>query len=120
MSNETLLAELQKAKLLSEAAVNKLKRDALLSGQSVEALIAGQRLLDDRKVAELKSVVLGVPYKKIDPKDVDKAVFDFIPEETARTYAAVPIFKKDNLLIIGMVNPDDAKAQDALKFIGRR
>ncbi|OGY99002.1 MAG: hypothetical protein A2945_04120 [Candidatus Liptonbacteria bacterium RIFCSPLOWO2_01_FULL_52_25] len=120
MTNETLLAELQKAKFLSAAAATKLTRDMLLSGESVEAIIANQRLLDDRKVAELKSAVLGVPYKKIDPKDIDKAVLDFIPEETARTYAAVPISKKDNLLVIGMVHPDDQKAQDALKFIGRR
>jgi type IV pilus assembly protein PilB len=120
MTNETLLAELQKAKLLSETAVNKLKRDALLSGQSVEAILSNQRLVDDRKVAELKSAILKVPYKKVDAKDIDKSILDFISEETARTYAAVPLSKKDNLLVIGMVNPDDTKAQDALKFIGRR
>ncbi len=120
MSNEDLIKEIQKGKLLSEEVVTKLKRDMLLSGQSVEALISSQRLLDDEKIAQLKSAVLRVPYKKLDLAAIDKKLFDVIPEEVARTYATVPISQKDNLLILGMLHPDDVKAQDALKFLARR
>ncbi len=120
MTNEELLKEIQKAKLLDEDKVAKLRRDALLSGQSIEELVWSQRLIDDRKLAELKSTLLGVPYKKLDVTKIDKSLFDFLPEETAHTYQAIPISKKDNLLVIGMVHPDDQKAQDALKFLGTR
>ncbi|MDO8536846.1 MAG: ATPase, T2SS/T4P/T4SS family [bacterium] len=120
MSNDDLLKEIQKSGLLNDAALNKLKKDTLLSGQSVEAIISNQRLIEDRKIAELKSTALKVPYKKIDPATIDKSLLEIIPEETARTYAAVPISKQDKLLVVGMVHPDDPKAQDALKFIGRR
>ncbi|HUZ93044.1 MAG TPA: GspE/PulE family protein [Candidatus Paceibacterota bacterium] len=120
MSNDQLLQEIQNAGLLDATALAKLKRDALLSGQAVEALISNQRLLDDKKIAELKSAALKIPYKKLDVATIPKELFDIIPEEVARTYAAVPIAKQENLLVIGMVHPDDAKAQDALKFIGRR
>src|SRR5438876_1152211 len=120
MTDDQLLKEIQKAKLLDETAANKLRRELLLSGKSLEALISLEGLLDDRKVAELKSAVLKVPYKKIDPAAVDQALLQVIPEETAWTYRVAPISKKDNLFIVGMVSPDDAKAQDALKFLARR
>src|SRR5258708_2311921 len=45
---------------------------------------------------------------------------NFLPEETARTYQAVPISLQDNLFVVGMLHPDDAKSQDALKFIARQ
>jgi type IV pilus assembly protein PilB len=120
MTDEEILKEIQKARLLDEATVARLRRDSILSNQSVQALIANQRLVDDRKLAELKSAVLKVPYKEIDAESVDTKLFDLIPEETARTYGSVPISKKDNLLVVGMVDPDDTKAQEALKFIARR
>ncbi len=120
MSDDELLKAIQKSKLLDETAVNKLRRESLLSGRGAEVLISSERLVDDRKVAEIKSSILKVPYKKIDAETLDTSLFETIPEETARTYQTIPISKKDNLLVIGMVNPDDAKAQDALKFLARR
>lgn len=120
MSNEELLKIIQKAGLLDESAVNKLRRETLLSGQSLEAIIARTRSVDDRKLAELKSATLKVPYKKVDVDNLDDSILEVVPEETARTYEMVPIEKRDNLLVVGMVNPDDTKAQSALKFIARR
>lgn len=120
MSSDDLLKEVQKAGLLNEAAVNKLKRESILSGKPVESLIANQRLIDDRKVAELKSAILKIPYKKVDAATVNEDTLKLVPEETARTYLVAPIEKRDNLLVVGMVNPDDTKAQEAVKFIARR
>ncbi len=120
MSSEDLLKEIQKAGLLDEDVVTKLKRESLLSGKSVEQLIANQRLVDDRKVAEVKSAALKIPYKKVDAESLASETLELIPEETARTYEVAPLEKKENLLVVGMVNPDDTKAQEAVKFIARR
>ncbi len=120
MTNEQLLEEFQKQGLLNQEAVNKLKQEALLSGRSAEELIYTKRLIDDTKVARIKSELLKVPYQKIDKDHFDDALLQLIPEETARTYGAIPITKKDNLLVVGMLHPDDPKSQEALKFIARR
>ncbi len=53
----------------------RLKRDALVAGESVEAIIAKQRSVDDVKIAELKSALLKVPYKKVSPADVNDEAF---------------------------------------------
>ncbi len=120
MTNDELLKQIQKAKLLDEGAVSKLRRDSLLSGQTVESLIFRRRLIDDTKLATLKSSLLKVPYRKVSAKAVDSGLFEIISEETARTYGVVPIEKKGDMLIVGMLQPDDTKAQEALKFVGGR
>jgi type IV pilus assembly protein PilB len=120
MTSDELLQQMVAKGLMDDALMNRVKRDSLITGESVEAVIAKQRLVDDGKIAELKSALLGIPYKKIAPEDIDEKVLAIIPEDTARTYQAIPIAYQDNLLVIGMVHPDNDKAQDALKFIARK
>ncbi|MEK7195199.1 MAG: GspE/PulE family protein [Patescibacteria group bacterium] len=119
MTNEDLIKLIEKNNLLKGESISKLKRETLLSGRSAESIISGQRLIDTRKLSELKSSALGVPYKRVNLDDISEDVLGLVPEETATTYEAAPLGKKDNLMIVGMINPDDAKAQDALKFIAR-
>src|SRR5271154_2018079 len=121
MNDEQLLAQLQSQGLLDAAAATRLKRDALMADEPIESLIWKQHLVDDAKVAEFKSGVLKVPYRKIDTATLDPKLFSMIPEETARSYGAVPLsFDENNLLVIGMVHPDDQKSQEAVKFIARQ
>jgi type IV pilus assembly protein PilB len=120
MTNDQLLQELQNRKLIREDVATKLRREAVVSGKSVEELAFERRIVDDQKIAEAKSQVLGVPYKKIDAAQIDEAVLQLIPEETVRTYAVVPLSKENDVFVVGMVHPDDVKAQEALRFIASR
>ncbi len=105
--------------MITDAIVTRLKRDAIVSGESPEDIIGRERIVPSEQMAALKSELLKVPYKKIDPEGLTESLMGLVPEETARTYHAVPISMQDGLLIIGMLHPDDTKAQDALKFIAR-
>lgn len=120
MTGEELLQQLQARNLVTAAIGNRLRRDSLVGGDSIESLIWRERLIPDEQLAQLKSELAKVPYKKVEPAAVDTKLFELVPEDTARTYECIPISLDDNLLIVGMVHPDDAKAQDALKFVARR
>ncbi len=120
MNDDQFLELLEKNRLIEENSKIKLKRDALLSGRSIEQLLYERHLVDDAKVAELKSQIQGVPYLKIEAENLSEDLLKTIPEETVRTYGVAPIEKNGELLVVGMLHPDDSKAQDALKFIARR
>ena len=120
MTDEQLLPALQNQGLLDATGVARLRREALIADEPAEALIWKQRLIPDDKVAEVKSAILNTPYKKVEPETVDQKLFQLVPEDIARSYAMVPISLEDNLFIIGMVHPDDPKAQEAVKFIARQ
>jgi len=115
-----LLQELVKQNLISEEAAKKLLNEASLVKRGIEDLIYERRLIDEEKLASAKSQILKVPYKKIKVEEIPEDVLKLIPEETVRNYKAVPVSQSGDTLIVGMLNPDDPKAQDALKFIARQ
>lgn len=120
MTDDQLLQELGSRRLIDETMTNKLRREVLISGRSAEQLIYERRLIDDGKIAELKSQLLNVPYQKIRFDTLESGLLDLVPEETVRTYGIAPISKQGDVLVVGMLHPDDAKAQEALKFIAHR
>lgn len=120
MTNEQIIQLVQSSGLLSPPQIERLKRDNLLSGRSIETILSEDKILDDEKLAGLKSQVLKVPYQKVDLNKVDPKLFQIVPEETARTYQVCPIYKEGNMLVVGMVSPDDLKAQEAMRFIARQ
>src|ERR1022692_3264438 len=117
MLDDQLLKELQAQGLMDDAMANRLRRDALIASEPIESIIWRQRLVDPAKIAEIKSTALKVPYQPVDPAKIDAKLLTMIPEDTARTYATIPLSFENGLLVVGMVNPDDTKAQDAIKFV---
>jgi len=120
VDNKLFLQELIKQGLLTDRAAEKLAAEVVLVKRNIDDLIYERRLVDEEKLLNIKSKILGVPYKKIKPEEIEDDVLNLIPEETARNYRVVPISRSGSLLIVGMVNPDDSKAQEAIKFIAKQ
>jgi len=63
----------------------------------------------------------GMPYKVLPATNpVEKDALQLIPEESAKHYKFIPISVKDGALEVGIVDPDNIEAQDALQFISTR
>lgn len=120
MTSSQIIDLLRAKNVLDAAALEKLERETALSGRSAEELIHEWHLLEDGVVAEAKAVALGIPYQAIDPSTLSADVLALVPEDTAKNYGIIPLEKRERLLIAGMVNPDDPKAQEALKFVASR
>ncbi len=120
MENKILLQELVKQNLIREDISKKLLQEAALIRRNVEDLIYERRLVDEEKLADIKSRLLGVPYKKVKAEEISDDALKFISEDAVRNYKVVPINRTEEMLIVGMLNPDDSNAQDALKFISKQ
>jgi type IV pilus assembly protein PilB len=120
MENKVLLQELVKQNLIRDDVSKKLLQEAALIRRPVEDLIYERRLVDEEKTADIKSRLLGVPYKKVKVEEISDDVLKLVSEEAVRNYKIVPINKTGEMLVIGMLNPDDSNAQDALKFIAKQ
>ncbi len=120
MDSQILLKALTDKNLITQEVSEKILRESFLSQKSVEEIIFNKRLVDDSEVAKAKSQVLKVPFKQFKAETIGKDILQYISEETARTYKVVPLSKTNDMLVVGMVNPDDQKAQDALKFTAKQ
>lgn len=61
-----------------------------------------------------------IPLKKLDDTKIPFEVLKYVPLESALNYLFIPVSVKDGVLEVGMVNPDDPEARDALQFIASK
>ncbi|MBI2013267.1 MAG: type II/IV secretion system protein [Candidatus Colwellbacteria bacterium] len=119
MEDKNLLDALVNQGLLSRELAAKLSVEANSLGKSVESLIYEKRAVDEVSVAKAKGSALGIPYKHIDPDTIPEDAVKLISLDTIQNYGVVPISKQGNMLVVGMLNPDEVRAQEALRFIAK-
>jgi type IV pilus assembly protein PilB len=73
--------------------------------------------LNDSQIMEAKGNFMNVPVRNLDSASVPFEILEHIPEESAQHYKFAPIGVKDGFLEVGMVDPGDLEAKDALNFI---
>ncbi len=112
-----LIEELIKRGLLQESQVDSITKVAeeKYNGNIDEALLDFN--IDEEKILGIKGEVYGIPTKIIDPKNVPVSVLQLIPIDAAKIYHFVPIDLTDSFLEVGIVDPDNIQAVDALTFI---
>lgn len=76
--------------------------------------------IDEVKMTQDRGKQLNVPFLSLAGKAVPSDVLRQFSEEAVAFYQFVPIEKKENILQVGMVNPDDLKSQQALNFIAQK
>ncbi|MBV9159050.1 MAG: type II/IV secretion system protein [Candidatus Kaiserbacteria bacterium] len=65
------------------------------------------------------ATVSDVPVRALGDTKIPYDVLKVIPEESAEHYLLAPLAVVENVLEVGMVDPDDIEAVDALNFISR-
>ncbi|MBI2474145.1 MAG: type II/IV secretion system protein [Candidatus Taylorbacteria bacterium] len=74
----------------------------------------------ERDYMDARGEYFGMPFRDLENKEIAYSVLNYIPEESAKFYKILPIGVVDNVLEIGVVNPEDAETQNALTFISSR
>ncbi len=76
--------------------------------------------LPEKTLLQLKGQYFGVPERTIEPKNVSFDVLKFVPEDSAVHYQFVPIGIKDGYLEVGVTDPENTTAMDAIQFISAK
>jgi len=76
--------------------------------------------IDKEGILKLRSEYFDLPFRHVNAGDVPADVLRYIPEESALHYQVAPIGFKDKVLEVGIVDPDNIEARDALQFIASK
>ena len=114
-----LLEELVKKGLLKKEEAESLEKEIESSGKREEDFLLEKKIVPEQDLFSLKSEYLAIPLREVKPKDVPLEILELVPQETVQHYKMVALSKKDNILEVGMVYPEDLDAQEALKFLSR-
>jgi type IV pilus assembly protein PilB len=108
-----------KKNIISQDALIKVLSRSEETGVSLEKLLNAEGVSED-DILEAKGEAAGLPFKKVFKEQIPFEILKQIPEETVRHYKFVPLGLDKDVLEIGMVNPDDVEAREALQFIASR
>jgi type IV pilus assembly protein PilB len=116
----SFLEELVKRGVIKESQIGEIKSRALedYKGDNEEVLIESG--VPEKKILEIKGEYLGLPIKNIDLQKMSFAVLRYISEDSAAHYRFVPLELKDGVLEVGVMDPENIQAMDALQFISTK
>ncbi len=112
-----LLEELVKRGLLQEDQVPDIVKTAeeKFNGDIEKSLISYN--VSEDSIIELKGSMFNIPIKKIDPSLIPSTVLKIIPVETSKMYHFIPLGIVNNVIEIGITDPENVQAIDILTFI---
>ncbi len=114
-----ILQVLVKKGILPETEVNNVTNESISAGISIEEALI-KRGISANDVLSAKGEYFDIPTRSLEGFDIDSKVLEYIPEDSSAHYRFMPIAVKDNVLEVGMVDPDDIEARDALNFISSK
>lgn len=117
---EKTIDRLQKEGKLSTQEIEEAEKKAARLNKEVERIILGKDYVPKQDWLKTKGDILDYPYQDVRSTEVEDKLLNLIPVETARRYNLVPIDKKGDKLEVGMVDPANADAKEALRFIASR
>src|SRR5438552_2893539 len=105
--------------IVKKSEVASLEEDMQKKGESLEGILL-KRGLGSEQIAALKGEYLQVPVRNLEGTNVPFDILQYIPEESALYYKIVPIALKDGVLEVGLTDPDNIEARDAVNFIASK
>ena len=111
-----ILENLVNKNIISKGDSIKIERQANSTGRSLEEIIE-EAGVPKQTILDIKGEYFNVPAINLANVTVPLSVLEYVSEDAATHYGFVPLSVKDGTLEIGMVDPDNIEARDALTFI---
>jgi type IV pilus assembly protein PilB len=111
-----VLEILSSKNIIKKSDAPKIERQAVTSGKSIEEILE-EGGISAAKILEAKGEYYNIPTQDMEGKDVPFAILKYVSEDAATHYGFVPLALKDGVLNIGIVDPENIEARDAINFI---
>jgi type IV pilus assembly protein PilB len=116
MSILDLLAE---KKVINKADVAGFQAEADSTGQSLEQVLISHGV-QPQDILKAKGEELDIPTRVLKSAEITGKILEYVPQESAEHYHILPLGVKSGVLEVGIVDPDDIEARDALNFISSK
>jgi type IV pilus assembly protein PilB len=115
----SILDILSQKEIIKSADVARIKAEAADSGLPLEQILV-KHGINEAVILSSKGEYYNIPTKSLAGQEIPFSVLKNISEDSARHYGFVPISVKDGLLEVGIVDPENIEARDALNFIASK
>lgn len=106
--------------LVKAEAVNGLLEVVTKEGKTIDEAIVAANLLKSEDLVKLKAEFLGLAYANLGFTDIPEEVLNSIPAEIAENYRVVCFAKEAGKISVGLTDPDNFRAMEALSFLAKK
>ncbi len=106
--------------LLKTDQAEHVKARAEKENLSIEEVVSSERLVFPEALAQVKADLLDIPYIDLSKVSLNEEAMRDISRKAAITYRFVAFDIKEDKLLVGMEEPDDFQALEAIQFIAKR
>ena len=117
---EELLNILKKKKIITEGQINEAENNAGSLGLNVEEFLIKRSMIDPEIIMESKAEVYGMNYQNFHDKQINEEALEVISSEVAENYRVVCFEKSGDKIRIGLTDPDNLKALEAIDFLAKK
>lgn len=115
LSDSTVEQLLVKKQKITTEQLKSIKDEQNQSNRPLQDLVVRHEIISDKDLTKLYAEYADIPFVEIDPKSVDKAILETLPENIARQYTAVVYGVENDARQLAMEDPDDMQAVDFLQ-----
>ncbi len=116
----SFLDVLAKKGAIQSSQISSIEKEASTSGKVIDDILIGMGV-NSQDILVAKEEYFKIPSRKLEGKGIPLDLLEKIPETSATHYKFVPIgIDDEGFLEVGMVDPDDMEARDALQFISSK
>ncbi len=114
----SVLDILSEKKLINKDDAREVRKQTSSGVSLDDALLA--RGVKTEAIMAARGEFLNMPVRTVSETSIPFEVLDYIPEESAAHYRFAPIGMKEGVLEVGVVDPDNMEARDALNFLAAK
>jgi len=111
-----ILDLLVEKKIINTADTAKIEKQSSSTGQTVEEVLEKMGVASET-ILDTKGAYYNLPTESLKNKEVSFSVLKYISEDAASHYGFVPLAFREGTLNIGIIDPDNIQARDALNFL---
>ncbi len=94
-----------------------VEKELDISSKSLEEVFIAKNIFSAREYAKIKGQAFNMESISLDDVKVPSEVLNLLPQKVAKNYEMVIFDRQGNDIKIGLVNPHDFKAQEAIEFL---
>jgi type IV pilus assembly protein PilB len=115
----SLLDILAQKEIIKNEDISQIKTEAKSAGISIEQVLI-KKGVKEEVILDSKGEYYNIPTRNLGGNKIPFSILKNISEDSARYYYFVPIGVLDGVLEVGIIDPENIEARDALNFIASK
>ncbi|MEK7167593.1 MAG: GspE/PulE family protein [Patescibacteria group bacterium] len=115
--NKRILDFLRENKALDEKKLVALETEAHKSGKNLEEIAVTKKIFTPEDFNKLKSQIFSLPLADLSEMEIESSVLNLLAKKVADNYQIIVFGRQGRTVRIGLVNPADLQAKEAIEFL---